>query len=83
MITGDDVREYPAGASSDKMATAWLEFAEEAREKYPPPPPPKKKNEWGITDSESEEEDEQVLDEEGEGDHPPNAGNFLPQLALF
>jgi hypothetical protein len=58
------------------MATAWLEFDKEARDTYPPPPPPKKKNEWGITESSSEEEDEPTLEEEGEGDHPPNAGNF-------
>ena len=60
------------------MATAWLEFAEEAREKYPPPPPKKKKkNKWDLTDTESEEEDQQALEEEGEGDHPPNAGNLF------
>ena len=66
------------------MATAWLEFAEEARDKYPAPPPKKKKkNKWDLTDSESEDEDQQALDEEGEGDHPPNAGDFLAQLTLF
>ena len=61
------------------MATAWLEFAEEAREKYPiPPQKVKKRNEFGITESESseDEEDQQASDEDAEGEHPPNAGKL-------
>ena len=58
------------------MATAWLEFAEEAREIYPPPPPKKKKNEWGMTESSSSDEEEETMEEEG--DHPPNAGKLSP-----
>ena len=81
-----DVRDCPViplrRSRLHKMATAWLEFAEEAREKYPPPPPKKKKkNKWDLTDSESEEDEEQqALEEEGEGDHTPNEGTFLTQL---
>ena len=56
------------------MATALLDFAEEARLKFPPPPPKKKKkNKYDLSDSESDEEDESVA-EEHDQEQPPNEG---------
>ena len=56
------------------MATALLDFAEEARLKFPPPPPKKKKkNKYDLSDSESDEEDESVVEEQ-DHEQPPNEG---------
>lgn len=59
------------------MATALLDFAKEAREKFPPQPNNKKKkkeNTYDASDSESENEEQQPQEDEQEPEHPPNEG---------
>ena len=60
------------------MATALLDFAEEARLKFPYTPKKKKRNEFGITESESEGDDE-AAEEEQEPEQPPNEGQLVPK----
>ena len=58
------------------MATALLDFSDEARVKYPPKPKKKKKNKYDISDSESDD-DVGSAGEEQEPDQPPNEGELL------